>query len=139
MSIFPFLDNVDEFASNEELPIAREWAWDFESNDFKLNNGKPFIVEGLEAVKIWTFKALRTDRFKHTVYSWEYGSEINSLIGSGFTSAAIESEVKRMIDEALMHIPYIVRIDNLIVTSDGDSLNISFSLDTVYGNTEVSV
>ena len=137
MSIFPFLDNTEELTVVSQLPPAREWAWDIELNDFKLKNGKPYIVEGNEAVKIWAYKALKTDRFKHSVYSWNYGSELNSLIGSGYTLAAAELEAKRLIEECLMENPYIESIEAVTVEMQDDTLNITYSLSTIYGSTGV--
>jgi predicted NUDIX family phosphoesterase len=140
LSIFPFIDYAeDQIAPNEEIPPAREWAWDYENGDFSLKNGKPYVVEDLEAVKIWVYKALLTERFTHTVYSWNYGAELNRLIGAGFTQAAMELEVKRLIEEALIGNRYIESIENVSVVSDGDSLSVDFILNTIYGQAGVSV
>jgi hypothetical protein len=136
--IFPFVEPVTEEVV-DDLPLAKEWAWDYDTNDFKLKNNKPYTVEGLEAVKVWTYKALHTERFKHPIYSWNYGSELMSLIGSGFSSAAVESEAMRMIEETLSPNEYINGISNLTVTFDQDSLSLEFVLDTVYGEIEVSI
>jgi hypothetical protein len=138
MSIFPFVEPVvDEVSPSTDLPIPKEWAWDFEKDDFLFKNNKPYLVEGLEAVKIWAYKALSTERFKHEVYSWDYGSEINSLIGSGFTRAAVEIEVPRLIWEALQPNPNITSINDLIINFDGDSLTIELTIETTFGEVEV--
>ena len=41
-SIFPFMDpqEVPVEETETELPMAKEWAWDFERLDFKLKDGK---------------------------------------------------------------------------------------------------
>jgi hypothetical protein len=138
MSIFPFVESdVEDIGLDENSPIPKEWAWDFESNDFLFKNNKPYLVEGLEAVKIWAYKALSTERFKHEVYSWDYGSEINSLIGSGFTRAAVELEVPRLIWEALQPNPYITSINDIKINFDGDSLSIELTIKTTFGEVEV--
>lgn len=135
MTLFPSVD--EELIDDEELPIAKEWAWDFTTNDFKLKNNKPYLVEGVEAVQIWAYKALLTERFKHSIYSWDYGSELEDLIGSGFTQAATELEVKRLVDECLMVNPYIEGVSDFTVTTNDETLEISFTLSTVYGDVEV--
>jgi hypothetical protein len=137
VSIFPFVEPVEDVSLTEDLPNPKEWAWDFERNDFLLKNNKPYLVEGLEAVKIWAYKALMTERFKHEFYSWEYGSEIYSLIGSGFTSAAVESESQRLVGEALQPNPYITGVNKFEVNFDGDTLEIEITIETVFGETEV--
>ncbi|MCM3599399.1 DUF2634 domain-containing protein [Robertmurraya korlensis] len=136
--IFPYVEPITEEIT-EDVPLAKEWAWDFEKNDFLLKNNKMYLVEGLEAVKIWTYKALLTERFKHDVYSWDYGSELVSLIGSGYSSAAVETEARRMIEEALSGSPYINGLTGLEVTFDQETLTIEFVLDTIYGETEVNL
>ncbi|PGT89221.1 MULTISPECIES: DUF2634 domain-containing protein [Bacillaceae] len=137
MSIFPFINSDEQTNAETPIPMAREWAWDIEKGDFKLQNGKPYIVEGIDAVKIWVYKSLKTNRFKHSFYSWDYGSELNSLVGSGFTKGAAELEAKRMIEECLIDNPYIEGIDSLSVVFEDDTLSISYSLSTLYGSTEV--
>jgi hypothetical protein len=136
--IFPFVEPQTE-EINGDLPIAKEWAWDFTNNDFALKNSKPYLIEGLEAVKVWVYKALLTERFKHIFYSDDYGSELTSLIGSGFSQAAAESEAKRLIEEALMPNPYIEGTRDITVKFDNESLSIEFVLETVYGLTEVKI
>lgn len=137
--IFPYVEPSVVEETSPDLPLAKEWAWDFTTNDFKLINNKPYLVEGIEAVKIWAYKSLMTDRFKHTYYSWEYGSELNSLIGSGFSHAAVELEAKRLVDEALMSNPYIESVRDFNISFSGDTLSVEFVLDTVYGQTEVNI
>lgn len=133
--IFPFVEPEEETVS--DLPTAKEWAWDFERNDFAYINNKPYLVEGKEAVKIWAFKALNTERFKHEFYSWDYGSEVNRLIGSGLTKEAIEIEIERLVEEALLTNEYITGINNFNAQIQDDSLSVELTIETVYGETEV--
>jgi hypothetical protein len=139
MSIFPFVESdVEDISTSTDLSIPKEWAWDFEINDFLFKNNKPYLVEGLEAVKIWAYKALMTERFKHEFYSWEYGSEISSLIGSGFTRAAVDSEVPRLVWEALQPNPYITSVNDFNINFDGESLSIELTIETIFGDVEVN-
>jgi hypothetical protein len=138
VSIFPFIEPEEDVLLSEDLPIPKEWAWDFERNDFLLMNNKPYLVEGLEAVRIWAYKALMTERFKYEVYSWEYGSEIYSLIGSGFTRSAVDSEVPRLVWEALQPNPYITSVNNININFDGDSLTVEIIIETIFGDVEVN-
>ena len=46
------------------LPLCREIAWDFEKNIPIFQDGKPLEVTGLEAVKVWIWKALHTARYQ---------------------------------------------------------------------------
>ncbi|MBP0725528.1 DUF2634 domain-containing protein [Bacillus sp. RG28] len=132
MSIFPFTEDIQQDDSLT-LPLAREWAWNYINNTFDLKNGKMYIVEGLEAVKVWAYKALKTERFRFSSYDDEYGVEYEGLIGSGFTLDVIESEVKRLSEEALLINAYIISIDNVEVTSINDKVTANITINTLYG------
>lgn len=140
MSLFPFLDlPATEYSSQEnaELPLFKEYAWDFKENDFVMKNGKPVVVEGLEAVKVWAEKALVTERYRYTVYSWAYGQEFDGLVGSAYSKSAVESECKRYLRECLLINPYIKEVDETRTSFEGDLLCVDFTLETVYGKARV--
>ena len=102
MSIFPFIDPETLAASQDNaLPMFREYAYDYENNRLLLRDGQTYLVEGNEALRIWIFKALDTERFRYTAYDSDYGSEIDTLIGA-VNSSVILPELKRFIIEALM-------------------------------------
>ena len=56
-----------------------EVAWDFEAGRPLFSGGKPLVVTGKDAVQVWIWKALMTARARYDVYSWDYGSEVESL------------------------------------------------------------
>ena len=59
MSIFPFISpEILESGQASELPMFREYAYDFENNRLLLRDGNTYLVEGNEALRIWIFKAL---------------------------------------------------------------------------------
>ena len=103
MSIFPFISpEILEREQSRELPLFREYAYDFANNRLLLRNGNTYLVEGNEALRIWIFKALTTERFRYTAYDSAFGSETHTLIGSPSHSEIVKSELKRFIIEALM-------------------------------------
>lgn len=144
-SIFPFisgdtdLDEEDVVSSSDTLPLYREVAFDFEKSCIIMENNSPKIVEGLEAIKVWVWKAIKTNRFEFDIYSWDYGCEITSLLGKGFTKAFISSEVKRYIKDALLINPYILSIDSIEVSFNKDVLVIETNITTIYGTGNVVV
>ena len=102
MSIFPFIDPEALVASQDNaLPMFREYAYDYENNRLLLRDGQTYLVEGNEALRIWIFKALDTERFRYTAYDSDYGSEIDTLIGA-INSSVILPELKRFIIEAVL-------------------------------------
>ena len=96
MSLFPLIDAPDTgTAASGTLPLAREVAWDFARGVPVYAGGRPVEVTGVEAVRVWIWKALKTARFHHDIYTWDYGCEAESLIGKAFTAQVKESEAVR--------------------------------------------
>lgn len=138
MSIFPFIDPDGLGGSRETpLPMFREYAYDYENNCLLLRNGQTYLVEGNEALRIWIFKALITERFRYIAYDSDYGSEIDTLVG-GLNSRVILSELKRFIIEALMVNPYILELSNFQFTQSGSGVRVEFDCATIYGKERIT-
>ena len=141
-SLFPFMDPQEVLVgeTETELPLAKEWAWDFERLDFKLKDGKMYQVEGKEAIKIWLWKIFQTPRYRYLIYSWDYGHELESLIGQG-SQSFIRAEAERLIKEAIWSTlnGYVEDIKNLEIDLVNDVLDISFTAITPYGEVEMNV
>lgn len=136
---FPFTGAAVADASTE-LEMFREFDWDFTTNTFKRDaDGRRIIVEGDDALKVWIFKALQTERYQYLAYSWQYGIELKPFIGLVMTVQERESELERVIVECLMVNPYIRSIDSVTFTVDDDSLTADISLTTVYGEVIIHV
>ena len=61
--------------------MTKEYAWDFvEADDFLFTNGRNTVVTGVEAVKVWAWKALQTPKGRYKAYSWNFGNELEALI-----------------------------------------------------------
>lgn len=113
---------------------AKEYAWDFEIGEFILKNGRPLIVTGTAAVKIWIYKALETARYKYRAYSRSFGQEYDTLIGRGYVNALIKVEAERLTREALFIHPDITAITNFTVELLNEStLKMDFEVSTTYG------
>ena len=79
--IFPFLDPQAITAPVRTLPVAREVKWDFVRDRPIYRGGQPVFVERAEAVAVWAWNALHTERWRWPLFTGNYGSEIDSLIG----------------------------------------------------------
>ena len=139
--IFPFINGDDGLleASNNNLPVYKECAWDFVKDEAIFVDGSPKIVYKNEAIKVWIYKAIKTTRYQHEIYTWDYGCEIESLIGKGFEFGFIKSETKRYIEEALLINPYITKINKIDVEFNKDVLTAYVDLETVYGRLDIYV
>lgn len=122
----------------EALPVCREVGWDFAGDAPLFRRGEPVVVEKAAAVRVWAWKALRTVRGRLEMYSWDYGCEVENLIGQAYTGELKRAEAARYVREALERSPYIKSVDNVTVDFDGDVLRVTCTLATVYGQTEVS-
>lgn len=122
-------------SSTENIP--REYAWNFEKNDFLLKDGKFVVVEGKEAIKIWIWKALHTPKMRYSIYSDTYGHDMESLIGKGFSYGLMETEIKRFVTESLTQIKYITGITDFSMNIDNDIYKVSFTVGTTIGDIEI--
>lgn len=136
MSLFPMVQPQLE-VTEEELPVYRETAWDYREDRPVFQNGSPVMVEGLEAVKVWAWNALKTERFRHPIYSWDYGCELEALIGQAYTEALKRAEAARYVKECLLINPYITEVTNIAVAFEDGRLSISCSVRTIYGAFEI--
>jgi hypothetical protein len=141
-TIFPFMDPqaMPEEETAEAKPLAREWAWDFNKLDFKTKDGKMYMEEGKEAVKIWIWKILMAPRYRYPIFNWDYGNELDNLIGVSYSKEYVQSEAERMIREAIWPTldGYVTDIQNLKVGTEKDILKISFTAVTPYGEVGVN-
>lgn len=105
-----------------------EWAVDFNNGQF---TGQK--VNGSEAVKVWIWKCLMTERFRFSIYSWMYGSELEKYIGKALTQEFIDTDVRLALEDALLINPEISSITDFEGTIEKDILSISFTANTIYG------
>ncbi len=92
-------------------------------------------VDGLAAIKQAIFKILNTERFNYEIYSWNYGIELNDLIGE--PKAYVYSEIERRITEALTQDDRIKSVDAFSFTADKDKVHVSFTVHTALGDFEI--
>lgn len=134
MSIFPIIDpQAMEDSGSQALPLCREAAWDFKRDVPVFRGGEPVVVEGKEALKVWIWRALRTPRFKYEIYTWAYGSELESLLGQAYSDAVKTAEAPRYLRECLLVNPYITEVKDIAVSFAAGRLTVRGAAVTVYG------
>ena len=137
-TLFPFINPpTSEENVDNELPMFSEIAWDFENNVPVIENGDFKILEGNEAIKVWCYFAINTNRYEHTILSWDYGNEVISLVGQPYTQGLTRSEVDRFIKEALLINPYILEVSVSDVSFVDMLLSANVKIKTIYGESEV--
>lgn len=134
-------------SSTSNLPRLKEFAWDFEHDRFLLDvKGNFREVEENEALKVWIYKALKTQRYRFECYRHgimdtdsDYGIDLEKHIGqtNDVTNAGYIIEEVR---SCLAVNPYIKSIDSIEVSErKKDVLSIDVVLTSIYGTTSVTV
>lgn len=139
---FPFIGSNATEDTADDLPLFKEYAWDFEQNKFIYDdNGNHILLTGNDALEVWIYKALKTERFDYLAYSWQYGIELKPFIGKVMSVQERYSELKRVITECLMVNPYIKSIDsfNIDQQKHGETALLTIGLTTVYGEVSIHV
>lgn len=137
----PFINSTaDTVVSTNKLPYLTEYAWDFENDRFLKNaDGQHIIVTENEALKVWIYKTLKTERFRYVAYHDSYGIELEKYIGQN-NIKNIGEMIKADIKEGLLVNPYIVSIDNMTITKqEDDIIEITITLTSIYKKTTYKV
>ena len=122
--------------TEENLPIFKQYAYDFEKNEFVFDgDGNMILLEGNEALAVWLVKMLKTARFTYLAYSDSYGCEVYEWMGKVTKKAVAVSEMRRLLTESIMVNPYVKAIDAIEFNHDqrGNRLDIEITLSTIYG------
>ncbi|EQK39831.1 hypothetical protein C672_3627 [[Clostridium] bifermentans ATCC 638] len=141
MSLFPFIgtESVEIENKNNDLPPLKEIAIDFITGNPIVENKQFKVVEGIEALKVWIYRALKVERFVYDIYSWDFGSEMHTLRGKNYSQALTNEEVKRYAKEAILINPYINDVSVESISFEGSLLSISLKLDTVFGSSKFEI
>jgi hypothetical protein len=136
MSLFPFATNEELVLASPEVTASaiREYEVDFESGRL---TGR--IVEGVEALRVWAYLALKAWRYRWVIYSWGYGNDLYDIIGSYHSEEYLRSECRRYVEECLFENEHITGIEDLEVSQIKDVLYIKFKMITDVGSKEVEI
>ena len=126
----------------EEMPTFKEYAIDFKTGEYiKDENNDIKVLEKNEALKVWIFKALKTERFRYVdVYSDNYGSELETNIGTIYQKSVKDALMINQIRDTLLVNPYILECYNFDISNENEYVpQITFNVKTVYGKLEMEV
>lgn len=126
----------------EEMPTFKEYAIDFKTGEYiKDENNDIKVLEKNEALKVWIFKALKTERFRYVdVHSDNYGSELETNIGSIYQKSVKDALMINQIRDTLLVNPYILECYNFDISNENEYVpQITFNVKTVYGELEMEV
>lgn len=135
--MFPYDDELDEDLENEDeqgddtpVEFGVLSTWD------NMNGAR---VDGSKALAIWARNALLTPRGRYEIFTEDYGSDLEDLIGVSSDAEYLAAEAERMVEECVTMHEGITGIDNFTSTFDDGTLAITFTLVTDYGEEELDV
>jgi hypothetical protein len=93
-------------------------------------------TDGKEAMKQAIYKIIQTERYKYLIYDWNYGIELEGLIGKD--PLFVLGELERIFSEALKTDDRITSISNFIVNqTDKSDFLVSFTANTTEGDIDI--
>lgn len=121
-----------------EEPSSKTYLIDFDKKCLCISSDegddKGFIDE-LKAMEQAVYCILNTERYEYVIYSWDYGSELQDVIG--MDTDIVLSEIERRVTEALMADSRILSVDNFNFETNKREVTCTFSVLTIYGDLEM--
>lgn len=130
--MFPKTQDLSVIAAIDTAASGKSFLFDFTADDFIIRDGKLVECKGIDAIKVWIEKILRTEKGRFRIYNdTDYGCRIEDLIvGNNYSVAFIESELKREIEEALLQNPNILSVSNFSIERTASGITVSMEVET---------
>lgn len=136
--LFPIFQTTAPEGTAQALPLYWDVDMDYDKGVPRFSGGEPGPGVRLEAVKGWACgRCTRSGTAEP--FSWDYGCELESLVGQPYRADTRLSEAVRYVREALTVCPYITGAAAEVVGFDGSTLRMRVSLTTVYGEASIHV
>ena len=128
--MFPNSANVNLNNETKSSSGTKSYLFDFGSGDFVVRDGKLVECDGIDAIKVWIEKVLRTEKGRYNIYNnTEYGCHLEDLIiGNSYTVEFIEAELKREIEDALKQNPQIKSVTNFQIIRSKHSITVTLEV-----------
>ena len=127
-----FPNSIDITLDNETQTSSgtKSYMFDFENGDFVVRDGKLIECDGIESIKVWIEKILRTEKGRYPIYdNTEYGCHLEDLIiGNSYTVAFIEAELKREIGDAIKQNTRITSVTNFNITRNTNAITVTLEV-----------
>ena len=133
MNNFPTEAIAPTNITDTNVPLLKEYAWDFEKDKIILDkNGKFIIVEGIEALKVRNYLSLRIYKGRFFIYKNKVGTKLKDLIGK--SRSYVSLYVEEMLYEAIVDNVYVTDIENLEISYVNDKVFVTFDVINIYKN-----
>ena len=119
--------NLDNIEIEQEIETTRTYK--------VIDNSVSGYIDELEALEQAINNVLNTEKYTYPIYSFDYGIELENLLGKDLEY--IKIELKRRIEDCLLEDERIISVSDFSFNQDGDSLYCSFNVISIYG--EISI
>lgn len=93
------------------------------------------MTDTKKAMEQSIYLMLKTGRYEHLIFSWNYGEEINKLVGKPKDLAKVE--LTRLLKECLLVDDRISAIEDIVITDIEEGLHVSFTAVTLHGDISI--
>lgn len=138
MSILPVgMTENQSVVSVKEVAVTpkKTFIFDFEKKDFVVDTMNNIITttDNETIIRGVVEKLLNDTRYRHAIYDRTWGNEIPDLLAQDEPYEVFETEIKRLLREALVWHPYIKDVTDIEITQSGDSIYASFIVEAANG------
>lgn len=130
--MFPKTDTVLTRVETPAQTGTRSYLFDFNKGDFVVRDGKLVECDGMDALKVWIEKILKTEKGRYRIYDGTgYGCQLEDfIIGNTYTLEFTEAELKREVEEAILKNPLVISVSNFTLTKTANALTIQIEVKT---------
>ena len=123
-------------ATRPETEIGMGFAFDWDRQQLKMQDGTPVLVYGVAAIKEWVQLVVRTRQGRYAIYPADFGAPVQDLMGHKAPKGYDLSELRRHLAESAAYNPGIRDVGQL--SYDGEIIRGTLTLeDNEDGITEV--
>lgn len=128
------INNLKNYTGKTTIK-GKSFLFDFNTGEFVLRDGKPISIEGLEALKMWIDKILKTEKDKYEIYdSCNYGvNSLKDLLASDYPLPFVKSEIEREVKETLLQNTSIKFVEKFKFERNKRTLKVRFECHTNLG------
>lgn len=87
-------------------------------------------IDGNEAIAQAVVKMIKTNRDRYLIYTSNYGSELEYLVGKNFSDEYVDMEVKRLVKECLIDYDRVKQVISVNVQRLDEQLYIDIEIET---------
>ena len=133
MNNFPIEAIAPTNITDTNIPLLKEYAWDFDKDEIVLDkNSKFIIVEGVEALKVRNYLSLKIYKGRFFIYNNKVGTRLKEKKKKSKNYVSLR--VEEMLYEAIVDNIYVTDIDNLEINYVNSKITVTFDVINIYKN-----